>query len=69
MARQKITGGVTLFYVPPIEIIEHERKFALEPSYSNYISIDCHYNKHEFFNLDLQNNNSQYKIEKYVASF
>ena len=32
-------------------------------------SNDCHYDKHEFFSLDLQNNYSQYKIGKYVACF
>ena len=33
------------------------------------LSNDCHYDKNEFFNLDLQNNCSQYKIGKYVACF
>ena len=33
------------------------------------ISIDCYYGKHEFFNLDLQNDYSQYKHWKYVACF
>ena len=85
--------GVTLFYVPSIEIIEHERKFSLESRYSSAstvdgtrsyhcfipqsngclimkrISTDCHYDKHEFFNLDLQNDYSQYKPGKYVACF
>ena len=31
--------------------------------------IDCHYDKHEVFNLDLQNYYSQYKSGKYVACF
>ena len=31
--------------------------------------IDCHYDKHEVFNLDLQNDYSQYKSGKYVACF
>ena len=32
--------GVTLFYVPSIEIIEHERKFALESQYSSASAVD-----------------------------
>ena len=34
-----------------------------------HISIDCHYNKYEFFNLDLQNDYSQCKLGKSVACF
>ena len=32
-----------------------------------HISINCHYDKHESFNLDLQNDYSQHKPGKYVA--
>ena len=85
--------GVTLIYVPSIEINEHERKFELKSQFSSVpivdgtrsyhcfipqskgclimkcVYIDCHYDKHEFFCLDLQNGYSQYKPRKYVACF
>ena len=32
--------GVILFYVPSVEIIEHERKFALELRYSSASTVD-----------------------------
>ena len=91
-AKNKIKR-VTLFYVLSIEIIEHERRFALESQYSSAsavdgtmsyhcfipqksgclimkrISVGCYYDKHEFFNLDLQNDCSQYKRGKYVTCF
>ena len=33
------------------------------------ISVDCHYDKHECLNLDLQNDYSQYRLENMLLVF